>query len=379
MEDVVAWIFKEEGFGKLECKPIDYGEVVQGTLLSAKERLAEDKLTATSQISRREAALGGNSRHDIEENVLCYAQAELEEMGLSDEVKLLAARIYGSRLREGLYTEKSDIDVVLSYSGNIREDDFFNALHEHGMEIGGLPVDINPISAEKTGTLEAYMEQAEKYLDGKEIEKLVADVDAFAYDNDFYEYQDRVEDRDQQLQELKQDFMDGKIEPVKSWLQVFVDEGEPEETVSKAQQLIDRICQAENRNLFHPAEKEEPSISFYVAECMEYPVMGEYHENLTLQEAYEIYEKIPPERIHGVKGIGFRLEDGSIYDGLFELMSGGTAIKDIINEIPHYRESLLVQKAITDMEAILAGNRQKRVRTEGTTGAAGKAESAGEE
>ena len=348
-------------------------------MLSAKERLAEDKLTATSQISRREAALGGNSRHDIEENVLCYAQAELEEMGLSDEVKLLAARIYGSRLREGLYTEKSDIDVVLSYSGNIREDDFFNALHEHGMEIGGLPVDINPISAEKTGTLEAYMEQAEKYLDGKEIEKLVADVDAFAYDNDFYEYQDRVEDRDQQLQELKQDFMDGKIEPVKSWLQVFVDEGEPEETVSKAQQLIDRICQAENRNLFHPAEKEEPSISFYVAECMEYPVMGEYHENLTLQEAYEIYEKIPPERIHGVKGIGFRLEDGSIYDGLFELMSGGTAIKDIINEIPHYRESLLVQKAITDMEAILAGNRQKRVRTEGTTGAAGKAESAGEE
>ena len=355
MEDVVTWIFKDEGLGNLDCKPIDYGEVVQGTLRSAKERLTEDKLTATSQISRREAALGGNSRHDIEETVLCYAQGELEEMGLSDEVKLLAARIYGSRLREGLYTEKSDIDVVLSYSGNIREDDFFNALHEHGMEIGGLPVDINPISSEKTGTLEAYMEQAEKYLDGKEIEKLTVDIDTFAYDNDFYEYQDRVEDREQQLWELKQELMDGKIEPVKSWLQVFVDEGEPGGTVSEAQQLIDRICQAENRNLFHPAEQEEPRISFYVAECMEYPVMGEYHENLTLQEAYELYEKIPSERINGVKGIGFRLEDESIYDGLFELMSGGTVIKDVINEIPHYKESPLVQKAITDMETILAG------------------------
>lgn len=365
MEDVVTWIFKDEGLGNLDCKPIDYGEVVQETLRSAKERLTEDKLTATSQISRREAALGGNSRHDIEETVLCYAQAELDEMGLSDEVKLLAARIYGSRLREGLYTEKSDIDVALSYSGNIREDAFFNALHEHGMEIDGLSADINPISTEKTGTLETYMEQAEKYLDGKEIEKLAADVDAFAYDNDFYEYQDRVENRGQQLQELKQDFMDGKIEPVKSWLQAFVEEGEPEETVSKAQQLIDRICQAENRNLFHPAEKEEPSISFYVAECMEYPVMGEYHENLTLQEAYELYEKIPPERIHGVKGIGFRLEDRSIYDGLFELMSGGTVIKDVINEIPHYRESPLVQKAIADMEAILAGKAiQKSVEAE---------------
>ena len=229
--------------------------------------------------------------------------------------------------------------MVVSYTGNIREDDFFNVLHEDEMKIGGLPVDINPISTEITGSLEAYMEQAEQYLDNKEVEKLAADIDTFAYDNDFYEYQDQVEDREQQLQELKQDLMDGKTEPIKSWLQVFVDEGEPEETVSGAQQLIDRIYQAEDKNLFHQIEQVEPSISFYVAECMEYPVMGEYHENLTLQEAYELYQKIPPERINGVKGIGFRLEDGSIYDGLFELMSGGTVIKDVINEISHYKES----------------------------------------
>lgn len=98
MEDVVTWIFKDEGFGILDCAPIDYEEVVKGTSQSAKERLTEDKLTPTSQISRREAALGGNSRHDIEETVLCYAQSELEEMGLADDVKLIAARIYGSRL-----------------------------------------------------------------------------------------------------------------------------------------------------------------------------------------------------------------------------------------------------------------------------------------
>lgn len=370
MEDVLAWIFKDEGLGDLDCEPLDYEEVVKGTLQSAKERLADNNLTPTSQISRREAALEGNSRHDIEEAVLYYAQAALEEMGLSDEVRLRAARIYGSRLREGLYTEKSDIDVVLSYSGNIREDAFFNVLHEHGMKIGGLSVDINPISTERTGSLEAYMEQAEQYLDNKEVEKLAADIDTFAYDNDFYEYQDQVEDRGQQLQELKQDLVDGKTEPIKSWLQVFVDEGEPEETVSEAQQLIDRIHQAEDKNLFHQIEQVEPSISFYVAECMEYPVMGEYHENLTLQEAYELYEKIPPERINGVKGIGFRLEDGSIYDGLFELMSGGTVIKDVINEIPHYKESPLVQKAIADLEKILSENREKEVAPE-----AGKQES----
>lgn len=250
--------------------------------------------------------------------------------------------------------EKSDIDVVLSYSGDIREDDFFSMLHEHGMEIGGLPVDINPISTEKTGSLEAYMEQAEKYLDQKEVEKLAVDIDTFAYDNDFYEYQDRVEDREQAVQEVQHDLVHGKTDSLKSWLQVFVDEGEPEEIVSAAQGLIDRLNEAEKRNILHQAEQPEPSISFYVAECMEYPVMGEYHENLTLQEAYELYESIPAERINGVKGIGFRLEDGSIYDGLFELMSGGIVIKDVINEIPHYKESPLVQKAIADMEKILS-------------------------
>lgn len=371
MEDVVTWIFKDEGFGILDCAPIDYEEVVKGTLQSAKERLTEDKLTPTSQISRREAALGGNSRHDIEETVLCYAQSELEEMGLADDVKLIAARIYGSRLREGLYTEKSDIDVVLSYSGDIREDDFFSMLHEHGMEIGGLPVDINPISTEKTGSLEAYMEQAEKYLDKKEVEKLAVDIDTFAYDNDFYEYQDREEAREQAVQEVQHDLVHGKTDSLKSWLQVFVDEGEPEEIVSAAQGLLDRLNEAEKRNILHRAEQPEPSISFYVAECMEYPVMGEYHENLTLQEAYELYESIPAERINGVKGIGFCLEDGSIYNGLFTLMSGGTVIKDVINEIPHYRESPLVQKAIADMEAILSGqDRQKAVEPEKDAGRA---------
>ena len=74
--------------------------------------------------------------------------------------------------------------MVVSYTGNIREDDFFNVLHEDEMKIGGLPVDINPISTEITGSLEAYMEQAEQYLDNKEVEKLAADIDTFAYDND---------------------------------------------------------------------------------------------------------------------------------------------------------------------------------------------------
>ena len=83
-------------------------------------------------------------------------------------------------------------------------------------------------------------------------------------------------------------------------------------------------------------------------------MLGEYHERLeTLQEAMELYEKIPAERRNGLKGIGFRLEDGSIYDGNFDLMVMGEMQTEFINEIPQYKESPLVQKAIADMEAIL--------------------------
>ena len=66
------------------------------------------------------------------------------------------------------------------------------------------------------------------------------------------------------------------------------------------------------------AEKPAPeaSISFYVAECAEFPVMGEFHDNLTLEQALEVYDKIPAERMNGIKSIGFSLEDGSIRECL---------------------------------------------------------------
>ena len=97
----------------------------------------------------------------------------------------------------------------------------------------------------------------------------------------------------------------------------------------------------------------EASISFYVAECAEFPVMGEFHDNLTLEQALEVYDKIPAERMNGIKSIGFSLEDGSIYSGMFDLMVGGEVQAEVVNHIQHYRESPLVQKAILDMKTLL--------------------------
>lgn len=167
------------------------------------------------------------------------------------------------------------------------EDVFFNALHEGDFKIAGILVDINPISAEQTGTLEEYMENAKEYLDEK------------------------------------QSHMEIPENPVQA--------------------------------------EQEAFITFYVAECTEFPVLGGYYERLeTLQEAMELYEKIPEGRRNGLKGIGFRLEDGSIYDGNFDLMVMGEMQTEFINEIPQYRDSPLVQKAIADMEAILLEQRPEQ-------------------
>lgn len=222
---------------------------------------------------------------------------EKETAKKQEKVETSNASLFDEAERETLYREDSDLDVALSYTGDIREDAFFNLLQENGMRIAGLKIDINPISLEKTGTLQEYIKRAEQYLDEREAEK------------------------------------QGQI---------------PQETL------------------------QEPQISFYAAECMEFPSMGEYYENLTLEEAVEKYKTIPADRIHGIKGIGFCLKDGSIYDGEYELMSGGKISKDLIDLVPHYKESPLVQKAMRDLERILAEkqreNTAEQTKTEGTMG-----------
>ena len=56
------------------------------------------------------------------------------------------------------------------------------------------------------------------------------------------------------------------------------------EDVSKAQELITRLEQAKQIREQDQTMVKDVAITFYVAECMEFPVMGEYHEGLTLPE-----------------------------------------------------------------------------------------------
>ena len=91
-------------------------------------------------------------------------------------------------------------------------------------------------------------------------------------------------------------------------------------------------------------------ISFYAAECSEFPVLGEVHHDLTLPEALEAYEKIPAERMNGLKSVGFNLQEGSDYDGMMDLMVAGRSQREILDSIPFYRENKLVQEALKRVE-----------------------------
>lgn len=114
---------------------------------------------------------------EIEETVKCHVQAKIEEYDINATIVDVA--VTGSRCR-GLEHEGSDLDVVVELSTAEREDDLFNAFNEDGLHIGEVKVDINPITAQRTGTLESYLPQMEEYLEGvrqvREKEKESAEV-----------------------------------------------------------------------------------------------------------------------------------------------------------------------------------------------------------
>lgn len=105
--------------------------------------------------------IGQYSLSDIGQNIKSYVQEKIEEYGL--DAKIVDMAVIGSRSR-GIGQKNADLDVAVEFMGNEREDALFEIFHEDSFAIDGVKVDINPIKAEKTGTLEMYLPKAEKYL-----------------------------------------------------------------------------------------------------------------------------------------------------------------------------------------------------------------------
>ena len=111
----------------------------------------------------------------------------------------------------------------------------------------------------------------------------------------------------------------------------------------------------------------EETLSFYVAECLEFTFAGEFHDHLTMEEALEVYDKIPSERMNADKCIGFCIEEDGGFVGMYELVVNDKVQRENINSINYFRDDKLVQQAITDMEKLMAARQQSKEHERGST------------
>ncbi len=156
--------------------PVDYEELMEKTEAVEREQLNEriraeapeaDRVVADFKAKTEELfnGINGQTQDDIEQTVWAYLQSKIDEYGI--DVELVDVVVSGSRCR-GLEKAGSDLDVVVEYKGREHEDTLFNAFNEDGLMIGGIKVDINPITEGKTGTLATYLPGVESYLAEKQ-------------------------------------------------------------------------------------------------------------------------------------------------------------------------------------------------------------------
>lgn len=164
--------------------PLDYEELMEKTEAVENELLKErihaevPETEANSIVADFKArtgelfhGIGRQTQDDVEQTVWAYLQSKIDEYEM--DVELVDVVVSGSRCR-GLEREGSDLDVVVEYKGKEHEDDMFNAFNEDGLMIGGIKVDINPITEGKTGTLATYLPGVESYLAEKQAMQMAS-------------------------------------------------------------------------------------------------------------------------------------------------------------------------------------------------------------
>ena len=166
--------------------PVDYEELMEKTEAVEREQLNEriraeapeaDSVVADFKAKTEELfnGINGQTQDDIEQTVWAYMQSKIDEYEI--DVELVDVVVSGSRCR-GLEKAGSDLDVVVEYKGREHEDDLFNVFNEDGLMIGGIKVDINPITEGKTGTLATYLPGVESYLAEKQAMQKASAVEA---------------------------------------------------------------------------------------------------------------------------------------------------------------------------------------------------------
>ena len=156
-------IIEDFGVKRSELVPVDYDELAEKAEAVEQAKIEEKRIVSDFRKKTKKMFhdINGQTPEDVEQTAYAYIKSKIDECEVDAEI--VDVIISGSRCR-GLESENSDIDIVVEYKGSEHEDTLFNAFNEDGLTIGGVKVDINPITEGKTGTLATYLPGVESYL-----------------------------------------------------------------------------------------------------------------------------------------------------------------------------------------------------------------------
>ena len=173
-------IDKKEVAPKVNNAPV-LSKPLNSNIPQNKKKISNEQITVEEMLKGVQSSDGKvyfQSIDNIKQN-FDYSAQELEEMFKADVLNILQEnmidesefnfediRLYGSystnRNKQG-----SDLDFLVQYSGEMREDDAFNLLNEQGLTItdvngNEVKVDFNPIRTDVTGSIDEYLKNNSK-------------------------------------------------------------------------------------------------------------------------------------------------------------------------------------------------------------------------
>ena len=156
-------ILEDIGAKRSDLIPVDYDELTEKAEAVEQATIEEKRIVSNFREKTKEMFhdISGQTPEDVEQTAYAYIKYKIDECEVDAEI--VDVIISGSRCR-GFESENSDIDIVVEYKGSEHEDTLFNIFNEDGLTIGGVKVDINPITEGKTGTLATYLPGVESYL-----------------------------------------------------------------------------------------------------------------------------------------------------------------------------------------------------------------------
>lgn len=337
-----------------ERVPVDYEELMEKADAVEQAEIEANHVVSDFKAKTNEMFndIEGQSPEDVEQTVYAHIMTKLEEYDISMEI--VDVVVSGSRCR-GLEKEGSDLDVVVEYKGRENEDDLFNAFNEDGLMIGGVKVDINPITEGKTGTLATYLPGVESYLTEKQkaMEQESKSIFCVRMNNEHRYFENTssldAEDLCKAYGECEKPFVDmgqyGKQIDIGDFasiqqseriaFSVEFDADNDEITIFDGKEFEHKPLQ---ETIFGEAVQKETVVTLTVAECGEFHNLGEFHEGIeTVDEAIKLFQQIPLERMNGIPSIGINIHTKGtehFEDVEMDIVSGKVADLEMLEYVP---------------------------------------------